>query len=77
MKWKKVEASWAFLNRSWDNDVTDIHPQAIGFEAEMPAGRARMAYWPADEDGFHWVVESKTKQAWNRFTQHHYKSVLG
>ena len=58
-------------------DVTDIHPQAIGFEAEMPAGTARMAYWPDDEDGFHWVVESKTKKGWNRFTQHHYKSVLG
>jgi len=24
-------------------DVTDIHPQAIGFHAQMPAGLARMA----------------------------------
>ena len=56
-------------------DVTDIHPQAVGFEAEMPAGLARMAYWPGDEDGFHWVVESKTKKGWNRFTEHHYVSV--
>ena len=56
-------------------DVTDIHPQAIGFEAEMPAGLARMAYWPGDDDGFHWVVESKTKKGWNRFTEHHYVSV--
>jgi hypothetical protein len=53
-------------------DVTDIHPQAIGFEAEMAAGLARMAYWPDEEQGFRWVVESKTKKGWNRFTEHHY-----
>ncbi len=53
-------------------DVTDLHPQAVGFEAEMPAGLARMAYWPDEQDGFHWVVESKTKKGWNRFTDHHY-----
>lgn len=53
-------------------DVTDIHPQAIGFEAQMPAGLARMAYWPDDEQGFHWVVEAKNKKGWKRFTQHHY-----
>jgi hypothetical protein len=56
-------------------DVTDIHPQAIGFEAQMPAGTARMVYWPDDETGFHWVVESKTKKGWNRFTNHHYLPV--
>jgi hypothetical protein len=27
-------------------DVSDIHPEAIGFEAQMPAGLTRMAYWP-------------------------------
>jgi len=53
-------------------DVTDLHPLAIGFEAHMPAGLARMAYWPDDEDGFHWVVESKNKHGWHRFTHHHY-----
>ena len=26
-------------------------------EADMPAGRARMAYWPEEGGGFHWVVE--------------------
>jgi hypothetical protein len=52
--------------------VSDIHPEAIGFEAQMPAGIARMVYWPDDEAGFHWVVESKTKKGWNRFTEHHY-----
>ncbi len=55
-------------------DVTDIHPEAIGFEAQMPAGIARMVYWPDGSDGFHWVVESKTKKGWNRFTEHHYIS---
>ena len=32
-------------------DVTDLHPEAIGFEAEMPAGIARMAYWPETGGG--------------------------
>ena len=54
-------------------DVSDIHPEAIGFEAEMPAGLARMAYWPEEGGGFGWAVEAKTKKGWNRFTEHHYK----
>lgn len=55
-------------------DATDLHPEAIAFEAQMPAGLARMAYWP-DEDGsgFVWVVESKTKKGWRRFVEHHYR----
>jgi hypothetical protein len=53
-------------------DVTDVHPEAIGFEAKMPAGIARMVYWPDPDGGFHWAVESKTKKGWNRFTEHHY-----
>ena len=53
-------------------DVTDIHAEAVGFEAHMPAGLARMAYWPDAEAGFHWAVEAKTKTGWKRFTQHHY-----
>lgn len=53
-------------------DVTDIHSAAIGFEAQMPAGLARMAYWPDDADGFHWSVEAKNKKGWKRFTEHHY-----
>ena len=54
-------------------DVTDVHPEAVGFEAEMPAGRARMVYWPDDDGGFHWAVESKTKAGWRRFVDHHYR----
>jgi hypothetical protein len=54
-------------------DVTDLHPEAVGFEAQMPAGFARMAYWPDDGEGFFWVVESKTAKGWRRFTEHHYR----
>jgi hypothetical protein len=55
-------------------NVSDLHPEAIGFEAQMPAGLARMAYWPDDERGFHWVVEAKGRKGWKRFVQHHYVS---
>jgi hypothetical protein len=54
-------------------DVTDLHAEAIGFEAQMPAGFARMAYWPDDYDGFFFVVESKTAKGWRRFLEHHYQ----
>jgi hypothetical protein len=56
-------------------DVTDLHPEAVGFEAQMPAGLARMAYWPDDSGGFFWVVESRTAKGWRRFTEHHYHPV--
>ena len=56
-------------------DVTDVHPLAIGFEAHMPAGLGRMAYWPDEIEGFKWIVESKTKKGWNRFVEHHYKLI--
>ena len=55
-------------------DVSDIHRDAIGFEAKMPAGLAHMAYWPAEDGGFHWAVESKNAKGWRRFTEHHYRS---
>jgi hypothetical protein len=57
-------------------DVSDVHPDAIGFEAQMPAGLARNVYWPDEEQGFRWVVESHTKKGWNRFVDHHYVSEL-
>ena len=56
-------------------DVTDLHAEAVGFEADMPAGRARMAYWPDEDGGISWVVESKTKKGWRRFVLHHYKKL--
>jgi len=53
--------------------VSEVHPEAFGFEAKMAAGRARMVLWPAGDVGFHWAVEAKTKKGWRRFTEHHYK----
>ena len=55
-------------------DGTDIHPEAISFEAQMPAGLARMVYWPGNDKTINWAVESKTKKGWNRFTLHKYKA---
>jgi hypothetical protein len=73
-------AFWSFTSDKKQShgilaDVTDIHPEAIGFEAGMPAGLARMVYWPDDDEGFHWAVESKTRKGWNRFVDHHYRPV--
>jgi hypothetical protein len=62
-------------SRGRTTDGTDVHPQAIAFEAQMPAGLARMIYWPAEEEGFYFAVESRTKQGWNRFMRHHYRAV--
>jgi hypothetical protein len=55
-------------------DATDLHPEAVGFVAQMPAGLARMAYWPDDDGGCFFAVESKTKKGWRRFMLHHYKA---
>jgi hypothetical protein len=52
--------------------ATDVHAEAIAFEAQVPAGIARMAYWPDDAGGFHWAVEAKTKKGWRRIAEHHY-----
>lgn len=70
-------AFWSFTSDGKSSngvlaDVTDVHPEAIGFEAQMPAGLARMVYWPDSEGGFHWAVESRNKKGWRRFTEHHY-----
>ncbi len=54
-------------------DVRDIHPQAFGFEAKMPAGIARQVFWPSEKEGFNWAVESKTKKGWNRFVLQTYQ----
>jgi hypothetical protein len=73
-------AFWSFTSDGKNStgiltDVTDVHPEAVGFEAQMPAGIARMIYWPDEEDGFYWAVESKTKKGWNRFAKHNYKPI--
>ncbi|MEO8197375.1 MAG: hypothetical protein ABI689_11715 [Thermoanaerobaculia bacterium] len=54
--------------------ATDVHPEAIAFAAQMPAGLARMVYWPGDDGQLDWAVESKTNRGWNRFTIHHYRA---
>ena len=56
-------------------DVSDIHPEAVGFEAQMPAGLARQAYYPGEAGSYHWVVESKEESGWSRFVAHHYVPV--
>jgi hypothetical protein len=56
-------------------DGTDIHPEAICIEMQVPAGIARMIFWPHEEEGFNWAVESKNKKGWNRFVLHHYTAV--
>ncbi|MBX7082319.1 MAG: hypothetical protein K1X88_24135 [Nannocystaceae bacterium] len=54
----------------------DVAPDAIAFEADVPAGIARMIYWPTDDgapDQMQWAVESKSKRGWNRFSLHRYR----
>ncbi|MBI3791730.1 MAG: hypothetical protein HY275_12750 [Gemmatimonadetes bacterium] len=68
---------WSFTNdgkRSEGTlaDVTDLHPEAIGFVAQMPAGTARMAYFPDPDGGYIWVAEARTKKGWSRLAHHHY-----
>lgn len=74
---EKILTFWSFTSDGKQSvghvaDGTDLHPQALCFEAQMPAGLARMVYWPDDADGFFWAVESKTQKGWNRFQLHHY-----
>jgi hypothetical protein len=40
----------------------------------MPAGLARMVYWPdRDSDAFQFCVESRTQKGWRRFLHHRYR----
>ena len=76
MNEEKILAFWSFTSDGKHSqgmlaDVSDIHTNGVGFEAQMPAGQARMIYWPS-KDGFYWAVESHTKKGWNRFVEHHY-----
>lgn len=74
----KVIRFWSFTSDGKSSsgilsDVSDLHDLAIGFEAQMPGGIARQAFWPDEVSGFHWVVESKTKKGWNRFVHQHFE----
>lgn len=53
-------------------DVTDMHPEAFGFEVQVHAGTARMGFWPDEAEGFRWAVEARTKKGWKRIAEHHY-----
>lgn len=68
---------WSFINNGKQHngylaDMADIHSQAIGFEAQMPHGLGRQAYWPHEEEGFLYTVASHSKKGWNHFLEHHY-----
>ncbi len=68
---------WSFTSdgkRSYGcvTDLTALHPEAIGFEVQVSAGTARMAFWPDATEGFRWAVEAKVKKGWKRITEHHY-----
>jgi len=72
-----VLSFWSFTSDGKHSEGTlangsDIHKDAIAFEAVMPAGLARMVYWPDEDSRITWAVESKTKKGWRRFTEHHY-----
>lgn len=54
---------------------SDMHPQAICFEAQMDAGLARQVFWPDEKSGMHWIVEARTKKGWSRLASHHYRAV--
>jgi hypothetical protein len=56
-------------------DGRDVHLDALAFEAQMPAGLARMVYWPREDDGpaFLFAVESRTKKGWNRFLRQEFE----
>lgn len=71
---------WSFTNDGKSShgcisQAEDIADNAICFEAEMPAGTARMVYWFDQSNQLNWVVESKTKKGWNRFVKHSYQRV--
>jgi hypothetical protein len=74
-----VLAFWSFTSDGKRStgilcDGNDVHADAVAFTANMPAGTARMLYWPlADETGFRFAVESQTKKGWNRFFEHVYR----
>jgi len=56
-------------------DASDLHPEAIGFEATVMGRQARQAYYPAEDGDVVWVVEAKAKKGWNRFVEHRYKRI--
>lgn len=73
-----VLAYWSFTSDGKKSDgvlaeASDIHRDALCFEAQMPAGLARQVFWPDEKEGFLWAVEAKNKKGWSRFSLHHYR----
>lgn len=65
---------WSFTSRGersqgWLVEAPDLPGGAIAFEADMPAGRARQAYFPGEDDGMTYVVEARRKTGWSRFLE--------
>jgi hypothetical protein len=58
-------------------NVDEIQPSALGFIAQMPAGRARQAYWLSSDSVLHWVVDAETAKGWERLASHEYHRALG
>jgi hypothetical protein len=67
---------WSFTSDGKRSEGTlaecaDLHPEAVGFEAQMPAGLARIVYWPGEDGSLKWVAESWDEKGWSRFVHHH------
>lgn len=75
---EKQLAFWSFTSdgaqsQGSTSKAPDVHPRCVCFEADMPAGRARMLYWPHELDGFWFAVEALNKNGWRRFLAQHFK----
>ena len=71
---------WSFTSdgkrsEGWLSTAEDLHPNALAFEADMPAGRARQAYFPHAEGGLGWVVGAKVKAGWSVIADHQYARI--
>lgn len=71
---EKTPAFWSFTSDGGHSygelaDVGDMGPGAKGFEAEMPAGRARFGFWQ-NETGMVWAADAKTKTGWKSMIRH-------
>jgi hypothetical protein len=51
--------------------AADLPQPNIAFEADMPSGLARFAYWP-EPGGLRFVVEAQAGGGWTRFLEHQY-----
>jgi hypothetical protein len=78
---EKTLRFWSFTSDGKQSSGThaeapDLPEGALAFEARMPAGLARMAYWPTEE-GFQFTVESRNKKGWKRFVEHNFRPKKG